>query len=43
MQLANKDLPVAHAIWRERQFQRQEITKSLEEEIEGQLKYPVEV
>ncbi|KAI5565440.1 hypothetical protein BDE02_14G122400 [Populus trichocarpa] len=42
MQLANKDLPVAHAIWRERQFQRQEITKSLEEEIEGQLKYPVE-
>ncbi|XP_061961745.1 uncharacterized protein LOC133682416 isoform X2 [Populus nigra] len=42
MQLANKDLPVAHAIWREIQFQRQEITKSLEEEIEGQLKYPVE-
>ncbi|KAH8489383.1 hypothetical protein H0E87_024846 [Populus deltoides] len=42
MQLANKDLPVAHAIWREIQFQRQEITKSLEEEIEGHLKYPVE-
>ncbi|CAK7348125.1 unnamed protein product [Dovyalis caffra] len=42
MQLANKDLPAAYAIWRERQFQRREITKSLEEEMEGQLKYPVE-
>ncbi|KAJ6329297.1 hypothetical protein OIU77_010888 [Salix suchowensis] len=42
MQLANKDLPVAYAIWRERQFQRQEISKSLEDELKGQLKYPAE-
>ncbi|KAJ6680336.1 NUCLEAR FACTOR KAPPA-B-BINDING PROTEIN [Salix purpurea] len=42
MQLANKDLPVAYAFWRERQFQRQEISKSLEDELKGQLKYPAE-
>ncbi|KAJ6338866.1 hypothetical protein OIU76_008347 [Salix suchowensis] len=42
MQLVHKDLPTAYAIWRERQFQRQKITKSMEQEMEGRLKYPVE-
>ncbi|XP_011024756.1 PREDICTED: uncharacterized protein LOC105125823 isoform X1 [Populus euphratica] len=42
MQLAHKDLPAAYAIWRQRQFQRQEITKSMKQEMKGKLKYPVE-
>lgn len=42
LQVATRDLPAAFANWRNRQSQRLEITKSLERELEENLKYLME-
>ncbi|KAF2301783.1 hypothetical protein GH714_029202 [Hevea brasiliensis] len=42
LQVANKDLPIAYENWRQRQLQRREITKSLEQDLKDKQESIVE-